>query len=130
MKKKLLFSLIVTILFAACKKDPVEPPISLMGKWTIENITSKEYDNGVLIATQTEPGDGTTVDFQSNGNVIVTSPGPIIETYPYTMPTESKVTFDGDTYDIKDLTASKVTLFIKEDVGAGDYYEVSINLKR
>lgn len=130
MKKKLLLSLIVMIVLAACKKEPVETPISLKGKWSVENSVYKEYDNAILIDTETEPGNGTTVDFQDNGNVVITSAGPIIESFPYSIQSDSKVVFDGDTYDVKNLTASTVTLYMREDFGPGDYFEISLNLKR
>ena len=116
------------ILLTACKKDKEE--ISLKGKWTIDNAVGKEYVNGTLTGTTTEPGDGTTMDFQNNGNVVITSPGFPPESYPYTIKPDSKVEFDGDTYEVRNLAVSTVTLFIRLDFSPGDYDEIFINLKR
>ena len=126
MKKTLVLSMIVMFLFAACKKDK---EATLKAKWTIENAVTKEYVNGSLTNTMTIPGGGTTVDFQDNGNVVITSPGQPVESYPYTI-SGSRVDFDGDSWEVKSLTLSSVTLYIREDYAPGEYDEISINLKR
>lgn len=116
-------------LFTACnQKDP--PEISLQGKWTLDNIVNKEFLGGTLSGTTTIPGNGATIDFQNNGNVVLKKPGSPDETHPYTLKPDSKVEFDGDTYEIRDLTQSRVTLYIRDDYGAGDYDEIYANLKR
>lgn len=127
MKKTLVFSMIVMILLTACKKE-VEP--SLKNKWTLENSVSKEYINGTLTNTISIPGGGATLDFQDNGNVVITYPGSPIESFPYTLKADSKVEFDGDTYEIRDLTKSNVTLYIREDFAPGEYEEAFIYLKK
>lgn len=129
MKKTFVLSLVIMILLAACKKDPKEE-ISLVNKWTIDNSVGKEYLNGVLINTTTAPGGGTTIDFQSNGNVLIGHWGSPIESFPYILKPDSKVEFDGDIYEIRNLAASTVTLFLREDFGGGDYDELFINLKK
>lgn len=116
------------ILITACKKDP--PEISLRNKWTLDNVVAKEFANGTLANTTTIPGGGATLDFQDNGSVIITTPGSPVESFPYTILPGSKVEFDGDTYEIRDLTKSSVTLFIREDFGGSDYDETFINLKK
>jgi hypothetical protein len=128
MKKTLVFSLIVMTLLVACKKDKEEA--SLQSKWTIDNFIGKEYLNGALANTTTIPGGGTTLDFQSNGNVIIATPGSPVESFPYTLQSGSRVEFAGDIYEIRDLTGSGVTLFIREDYAPGDYDETFINLKK
>jgi len=128
MKKTLVLSLIVMILLTACTKSKDE--ISLKGKWTADNAVLKEYVSNTLTSTTTLPGDGTTFDFQVNGNVVITSPGSPVESYPYTIKPDSKVEFDGDTYEIRNLTASIVTLFFRDDYAPGEYDELFINLKR
>ena len=127
MKKTLLFSLLLITLFTACKKDK---EATLQSKWTIENVVVKEYFNGSLTNTTTVPGGGSTIDFQSNGSVVITAPGSPTETYPYTMQPGSKVSFDGDTFDIRDLTHSSVILYIRDDYAAGEYDETFINLRK
>ncbi len=130
MKQKLVLGLFLIILLAACKKDKDENEVSLNGKWTAENFILKVYENGVLIDTETEPGDGTTLDFQNNGNLVISSPGTGVESLPYAIKPDSKVEIDGDIYEIRNLTGSKVTLYLREDYAPGEYDETLINLKR
>lgn len=129
MKIKLMFSLVVIILLlGSCKKDKAEIPVSLAGKWNVENVTTKDYDNGIMTA-DTEPGNGATFDFQDNGNVLVTSAG-VIQSFPYAVKTDSKVVINNDTLEIRNLTATNVTLFSREDFAPGKYEEIFINLER
>ena len=128
MRKTLVFSLIVMGLLVACKKDKDE--VSLQNKWTVDNFIGKEYLNGTLTNTTTLPGGGATLDFQKNGNVIITTPGSPVESFPYILQPGSRVEFGGDNYEIRDLTGSSVTLFLREDYAPGDYDEIFINLKK
>lgn len=130
MQNKLILGLIVIILFAACKKDKDESEVSLIGKWNVENSIFKIYENGVLIDTETEAGDGTTFDFQDNGNLIIATPGSDVESVPYTIKADSKVEIDGALIEIRNLTRSNVTLFGRQDYAPGEYDEVFFNLKR
>ena len=128
MKKLLAICLTGMLLFTACKKDPpVE--ISLTGKWKVETVVTKEYQNAVLVNTNTEPGDGYKYDFQTNGSLLISS-FLNATTMPYSIMANSKVQIDGDIFEIRNLTASQVTLFIREDYGQGEYDELFINLKR
>jgi hypothetical protein len=126
MKKTLALSLIIMILAVACKKNKGE--ITLKGKWNVENVVTKEYQSGVLMNTNTEPGDGYKYDFQNDGTLLITGflAG---TTAPYTIMSDSKVEIDGDIFEIRNLTTSNVTLFIREDF-ANEYQEIFINLKR
>jgi len=128
MKKISILSLIILTLLAGCKKDPDEP--SLKGLWILDNVVVKEYLGGTLSNTDIEPGDGTTLDFQDNGNLVIRETGGFTDTITYTIQADSKVIIDGELYEVRDLTASNVALFIKEDYGGGDYDEIFINLKR
>jgi hypothetical protein len=127
MKKTLALSLIV-ILLAACKKDK-EETVSLLKKWTVESVVEKEYLDGTLTDTYTEPGNGATMDFQENGHLIITRPGNTNESLSYSMLPDSKVNIDGDIFEIKNLAKSGVILFAKEDIATWRY-ETFINLKR
>ncbi len=126
MKKTLALSLIVMTLLIACKKDKEE--ITLKGKWNVENIITKEYQNGILVNTNTEPGGGYKYDFQNDGNLLISGflTG---TTVPYKIMSNSKVEIDGDIFEIRNLTSSDVTLFIRIDYG-NDYQEMFLNLKR
>jgi hypothetical protein len=127
MKKLTALVLMLMLLATACKKDK---DISLLGKWTMENSVMKEYQGGILVDTDTEPGNGTTVDFQSNGQVVIMAPGEPVVSMSYSLRPVSEIEIDGEIYQIKDLTASSVTLFMQDDMGSGDYYQFFVNLKR
>lgn len=131
MKSTFIPGLIALVLFSAsCKKPEVEKPaLSIKGKWNVENISAKYYLSNVLAGTYTDAGNGATIDFQNNGMVVLTDPSST-DSFPYTIKPDSKVEFDGDIYEIKNLTATSVTLFLRSEYGAGDYTEISINLKR
>jgi hypothetical protein len=128
MKKLLAISLMGMFLFTACKKDPAVEP-SLTAKWSVETIVTKEYRNAVLINTITEPGDGYKYDFQTNGNLVISS-FLNSSTHPYSILPNSKVDIDGDIFEMRNLTASQVTLFFHQDYVPGEYDELFINLKK
>jgi len=128
MKKLLAISLMGMFLFTACEKNPpVEA--SLTGKWNVETAVTKEYQNAVLINTTTEPGNGYKYDFQTNGSLLISN---IVNanSFPYSIMANSKVKIDGEIFEIRNLTASQVTLFIREDYAPGEYDELFLNLKR
>ena len=132
MKKYILFGLILTGLFFACSKDDDNnsPAPSLTGKWNVENILVMSYENGALQNTNTTPGNGATFDFQTNNNLVISMPGFPVENYTYAIQPGNKVVFDGETFEIRNLTSTSVTLFIREDYAPGEYDELYINLKR
>jgi hypothetical protein len=114
------------ILLVACKKEKAE--ITLKGKWNLENIITKDYQNGTLVNTNTEPGGGYKYDFQENGELHITA-FLAASTSLYTIKPDSKVEIDGDIFEIRNLTSSEVTLFIRTDYG-NDYQEMFLNLNR
>ena len=127
MKKITTLSLISMILLIACRKDKDE--VSLKGKWTLESVITKQYRNGSLVNTNTELGNGYKYDFQDNGNLVITGflAG---STASYSILTNSKVKIDGDVFEIRNLTASNVTLFIRVDYTPDQYDELYVNLIR
>lgn len=125
MKKLLLFCLPLLLLSIACNKD--EGEVTLKGKWFVENMITKEYENGVLRGTYTDPGNGAKYDFQDNGILLIMNP--FGSDHPYSILPGSKVVIDGDQFEIRDLSRTHVTLYIREDYG-NDYQELFINLKR
>jgi predicted glutamine amidotransferase len=82
-----------------------------------------------MVNAVTVPGDGATIDFQDNGNVVLSHNG-VIESYTYTIKPDSKVEIDGDISEIRNLTATSVTLFFRDDYLPGEYSEILLNLKR
>ena len=131
MKTLTILTLAATIILASCKKDPpTEKPVpSLQGKWDIESTIVKSYENSVLVNTISLPGNGATFDFQANGNVVMSHDG-VIESHPYTITSNSKVDIEGYIYEIRNLAASSVTLFLRDEYSPGNYAEVEQTLKR
>ncbi|MBP6686851.1 MAG: hypothetical protein KA160_03250 [Lacibacter sp.] len=143
MKRTLLLSLIVVLVLSACKKTNEDNFTSLRaatmssgegiktlkGKWIAENTVSNEYDNSILIHTYKEPFDRTLMDFQDNGNLVITNQFGI-RTLSYTIQNDSTVEFDGRIYEIRDLTAISVILVTHVDLGSGSFTEHCISLKR
>ena len=127
MKKIITLGVIVMFVIIACKKDKQE--VSLKGKWNVETVVTKEYRNGSLANTNIEPGNGYKYDFQDNGNLLITG-FLAASSAPYTILPNSKVDIDGDVFEIRNLTASAVTLFIRVDYTADQYDELYLNLKR
>src|SRR5436190_6992358 len=119
MRKTLLLSLIAMIIFASCKKDPKQPPISLKGKWNVESTTIKSFENATIVNTVVIPGNGATFDFQENGTVVISHDG-VIESHPFTIQSDSNVDIDGEGYEIRNLTASSVTLFLRDTYAPGE----------
>ena len=126
MKKTLLFSLALMILMAGCSKDD---DATIRGKWKVQSSVLKEYMNNSLVDTETAPGDGTTLDFRSNNELVITSPGSV-ETETWNMVSDNVIEFFGVQFEIRDLKESSVTLFNREDYGPGQYDEVYIYLVR
>ncbi|QNA45067.1 hypothetical protein [Lacibacter sediminis] len=129
MKRTLLLSLVVVLILSACKKKNEEVIISLQGKWTAESDVYKEYNNSTLTSTYTYTYEKTTFDFQSNNNLLIKDEYGT-ETLPYTIQNGTTVTFAGDTYEIKNLTAKSVVLYYREEYAPGEYMEYFINLKK
>lgn len=123
--RSLLFFLLVPVLFA-CKKD--EDP-TIRGKWDVDSITIKEYFNNQLDDSYSLPGDGISMDFQSNGNLVIDDGSGSTTTVNYTV-SGNNLTIDGESYEIRNLTDSKATLYYKETYGPGEYDETFIYLER
>ena len=133
MQKILLLSLIAMTIYTSCKKDK-DP--SLEGKWNFESQTSNYYVDNVFDHGETTPWEGGTFDFQTNGQLVTSQIDPslgdtVTATQPYIILPDSKVIIGRDTMEIRNLTASSVTLYSKGEVyPLGNYHEVLYNLKR
>jgi hypothetical protein len=131
MKPITILTLALAIILISCKKDPVkeEPIPSLKGKWNVESTVIKSYENSALVNTVTVPGNGSTFDFQTSGNVVMSHDG-VIESHPYTITPDSKVDIEGYVYEIRNLTALRATLFLRDEYSPGNYAEFEHTLKR
>jgi hypothetical protein len=131
MKPIAILILAATIILTSCKKDPVkeEPALSLQGKWSLESTIIKSYENNALVTTVNEPGNGATFDFQTSGDVVMSHDG-VIESHKYTIAPDSKVDIEGYVYEIRNLAAHSVTLFLKDEYSPGNYAELEQAFKR
>jgi hypothetical protein len=66
------------------------------------------------------PGNGATFNFQDNGTVVISHDG-VIESQPFTIQSDSNVDIAGDSYEIRNLTASSVTLFLRDIYAPGEF---------
>ena len=131
MQKILLLTLIAMTIFTSCKKDK-DP--SLEGKWNVENVTVNYYVDNVLDDTNISPVEGGTFDFQTNGIVVISQIDPslgdtVTATPPYTILPDSQVRVDGSIWEIRNLTASSVTLY-SSVYPSDEYTEQLFNLIR
>jgi len=120
-------------IFTSCKKDK-DP--SLEGKWNLESLTVNYYFDYVFDHGETTPWEGGTFDFQTNGKLVTSQIDPslgdtVTATQPYTILPDSKVNIGRVIWEIRNLTASSVTLYSKEEVNSPSEYNVLLfNLKR
>ena len=82
-----------------------------------------------MVENVTIPGNGATIDFQNNGTAVMTHDG-VVESHPYTIQPGSKVDIEGYIYETRNLTASSVTLFLRDEYSPGEYAEFLQDLKR
>jgi hypothetical protein len=131
MKPITMLFLTALIILSSCKKDPPkeEPAPSLKGKWNLESTIIKSYENNALVTTINEPGNGATFDFQTTGNVVMSHDG-VIESHQYTITSDSKVDIEGYIYEIRNLMAHSVTLFLRDEYSPGNYAEIEQTFKR
>ena len=126
MKKILLSLLIISVAFIGCKKDD---DASLRGEWEISQTVYKYYINNRLDDTETEQGDGTRLDFQSGGRLVITDAFGDQTIADYSI-NGDEVEIDGVEFEIRNLTDDSATLYVKDDYGAGEYEELFIYLER
>lgn len=131
MKPITILTLAATIILTSCKKESAkeEPAPSLKGKWNLESTIVKSYENSALVNTTTLAGNGATFDFQTSGNVVMSHDG-VIESHQYTITADSKVDIEGYMYEIRNLTAHSVTLFLRDEYSPGNYAEIEQTFKR
>jgi hypothetical protein len=125
----ILLILLTASILTACNKDKPDQP-SIEGKWTGVELIVLEYESGILTDTDTTSLAGTTLDFQSNGSLVVNDPATGVETLPYSLQSPSKIIIDGDLSEIRDLTQTTVTLYLREEYGSDHYGEVFMRLRR
>jgi hypothetical protein len=131
MRSFLFFLLFGSLLFAACHKPPVaRVTLSLLGKWQVVNLRDKAVSNNVISYDDIYIGvpddymefrsDNTFMYFLNGRGVIVN----------YMFLPGDRVEIDGDIFEIRDLTANRVTLYNRVDHWTGNYHEMTYDLKR
>jgi len=134
MKRTLLFAAVISLItVVACKKDStVNSTPTLKGVWSLDSIVTKDYLNNVLQYSNSQSGDGAKLDFQDNGNLVVTNANGVpgaTQTMTYSI-AGSYVSFFGGNYEIRDLNASTVSLIRRDPTSAVEYEDVYLKLKR
>jgi hypothetical protein len=123
--KRILLALLLTASLVSCKKD--KDPV-LEGKWTLKDITWKEFTNGTQTDSGTDAGVNETHEFRADGTLIFTE-GTNVQTTTYTL-NGDQVTFEGETYTVQNLEDNSVTLYYKDIWGTNSWDDVFINLTR
>jgi hypothetical protein len=131
MKKFILLSTLATLFAVACnKKDSAPEAPSLIHKWSLVNSHYLEMDNGTVMEDDNYIGTPADyVEFKSD-NKFYSLVGGQKDTVDYQLLPNNKVTIDGETYTIQELTMNSGKLYQKNSLSADTYDEVTINLKR
>lgn len=131
--KLLLCAVILALGIFSCGKND-DSPVSIVGKWNIVRSVDIETSSSIRDTITTIYKQGSYIDFQKNGtvslNLIDDSGTTFTDTATYTVvPNGVNILVDNDTefYEIKKLTSSELTLYIKDyDNGAGELSETFI----
>ena len=132
--KLLLCGVILALGIFSCGKND-DSPLSIVGKWNIVRSVDIETSSSIRDTITTIYKQGSYIDFQKNGtvslNLIDDSGTTFTDTATYTVvPNGVNILVDNDTefYEIKKLTSSELTLYLKDDFnnGAGDLQETYI----
>jgi len=119
MRKIFSVLMLSLVMLSSCKKNN---EAKIEGTWDIETITTKYYEDGALVDTDVENGNGATMTFNSNGEVEITTPFGS-QTFDYSVDGD-EITMNGETAEIQELTSSRLVIYAKEVWGAaGDYDE-------
>ena len=114
------------VLMTSCKKDN---ETKITGTWDLETVTTKYYESGALVDTEVESGVGTTLNFKSDGELVITTPIGT-QSFDYTVDGD-EITIDGETAEIRTLTSSSLVIYSKEVWGGpGDYDEITMELSK
>jgi hypothetical protein len=134
MKKFITTALTATLLLVfipSCKKpvEPKTPQEAIIGKWLVENRLANEYYAGADHIIN-YPGNGTDhVDFRIDGKVY-SDIGALKDTMSYSVSSAAIINIDGINFDIKTFNDKLFVIYNKEQLGGGDYDEMTISLKR
>lgn len=132
--KLLLCTVILALGIFSCGKND-DSPVSIVGKWNIVRSVDIETSSSIRDTITTIYKQGSYIDFQKNGkvslNLIDDAGTTFTDTATYTVvPNGVNILVDNDTefYEIKKLTSSELTLYLKDDFnnGAGDLQETYI----
>ena len=132
--KLLLCGVILALGIFSCGKND-DSTLSIVGKWNIVRSVDIETSSSIRDTITTIYKQGSYIDFQKNGtvslNLIDDSGTTYTDTATYTVvPNGVNILVDNDTefYEIKKLTSSELTIYLKDDFnnGAGDLQETYI----
>lgn len=142
MKKYLLLVLLAGFGLSSCSDD--EEPTGNTGttqkstqeliqhKWDIESIVDINFKGATTEVDEIDTLDfiqpGDYIEFLANNKVVVLIDGDL-DTSDYNLINETAINFDGDAFDITDLTESRFVMTYKERVDT-PYFDNIVTLKR
>ena len=136
MKKTVLSVLALSALVYSCKKDDDKSNAEkIVGKWNEVRIIENAHTNGADHKdTATIPVGFASIEFLSNGTAYDNGPN-YKDTATYKVDGSNLIlTYKGntssDTVQIKNLTGSDLTLYIKDLSSNGDYDETTVDFKK
>jgi hypothetical protein len=133
MKKVFLFTtaiILLTLVFSSCKKDKAQTTAQkVQHNWNFVSVIDNSHDATGDDITTTNGVSGDFMNFVSNGTISSQFDGEASGGI-YTIPNDTEILIDGQTFTIKTLTDTQFVLYIKDVISATDYDEETINLKR
>jgi hypothetical protein len=134
--KKLLFVAFAAIaLFSACKKKDVvvakTTAEKVLGKWNLSSYVDNSYYSSQNHLTTYTGLAGDYTDFRADGKAYSLFQNSR-DTVAYNVASDTKITVDGESYDIKTLTDNQFILYTKSlsPSNPANYYETTVNLAK
>jgi hypothetical protein len=122
--KKVLFLMITSAaLFTACKKDKEKTTAEkVQAKWTLNVIAANDFYNNTAHPFNFNGLAGDYIDFRTD-NKAYERIGGSLDTVGYSISSDSKIVYDGDTYDIKTLTENQFIIYNKTTSTTSNNYD-------
>ena len=125
MRKIFSVLMLSLVLFASCKKDGANTS-QLKGTWYAETETERYYVNNQLDYEDEFQDPDLTLVFKDNNVVEISVDGLTVEgTY-----NSNSISYAGETAEIRNFTSTSFTLYQKETIDAGEYYEYTFAMKK
>jgi hypothetical protein len=133
MKKILLFTTAIVLLafsFSSCKKkDKETTAVKIQHQWTIVNYIDNNHDAGGDNIETTNPTSGDFINFSSDGTANFQLDG-ATGTSSYSLIGDTQILLGTETYTIKTLTDTQLTLYSKDVISSTEFEEFTVNMIR